>query len=87
MLLIWHGILLSDFHHTLNFLERGFFFFFFDDFTHVADDESRHFAWCSQRLAELGFSYGDMLAHNLLWKECEKSSHNVAAHLAAVPLV
>ncbi|GMP75710.1 hypothetical protein CsSME_00032699 [Camellia sinensis var. sinensis] len=32
------------------------------------------------------FFYGDMLAHNLLWKECEKSSHNVAAHLAAVPL-
>lgn len=28
---------------------------FFDDFAHVADDESRHFLWCSQRLAELGF--------------------------------
>lgn len=28
---------------------------FFTDFAHVADDESRHFAWCSQRLAELGF--------------------------------
>ncbi|KAF5950351.1 hypothetical protein HYC85_012344 [Camellia sinensis] len=60
---------------------------FFADFAHVADDESRHFAWCSQRLAELGFSYGDMPAHNLLWRECEKSSHNVAARLAAIPLV
>lgn len=28
---------------------------FFEDFAHVADDESRHFLWCSQRLAELGF--------------------------------
>lgn len=28
---------------------------FFADFAHVADDESRHFAWCSQRLAELGY--------------------------------
>lgn len=28
---------------------------FFADFAHVADDESRHFAWCSQRLSELGF--------------------------------
>lgn len=28
---------------------------FFADFAHVADDESRHFTWCSQRLAELGF--------------------------------
>ncbi|KAI8558501.1 hypothetical protein RHMOL_Rhmol04G0099200 [Rhododendron molle] len=60
---------------------------FFADFAHVADDESRHFSWCSQRLAELGFSYGDMPAHNLLWRECEKSSDNVAARLAAIPLV
>lgn len=32
-------------------------------------------------------SYGDMPAHNLLWRECEKSSDNVAARLAAIPLV
>ncbi|KAI4333878.1 hypothetical protein L6164_018633 [Bauhinia variegata] len=60
---------------------------FFVDFAHVADDESRHFSWCSQRLAELGFKYGDMPAHNLLWRECEKSSDNVAARLAVIPLV
>ncbi|XP_058753540.1 uncharacterized protein LOC131626723, partial [Vicia villosa] len=60
---------------------------FFADFAHVADDESRHFSWCSQRLAELGFEYGDMPAHNLLWRECEKSSDNVAARLAVIPLV
>lgn len=28
---------------------------FFADFAHVSDDESRHFSWCAQRLAELGF--------------------------------
>ncbi|XP_016545346.2 uncharacterized protein HI_0077 isoform X1 [Capsicum annuum] len=60
---------------------------FFADFAHVADDESRHFAWCSQRLSELGVRYGDMPAHNLLWRECEKSSDNVAARLASIPLV
>ncbi|XP_020097428.1 uncharacterized protein LOC109716410, partial [Ananas comosus] len=60
---------------------------FFADFARVADDESRHFAWCSQRLAELGFSYGDMPAHNLLWRECEKSSGDVSARLAVIPLV
>ncbi|XP_027341960.1 uncharacterized protein LOC113854873 [Abrus precatorius] len=60
---------------------------FFADFAHVADDESRHFSWCAQRLAELGFKYGDMPAHNLLWSECEKSSDNVAARLAMIPLV
>lgn len=32
-------------------------------------------------------SYGDMPAHNLLWRECEKSSENVAARLAVIPLV
>ncbi|ESW21751.1 hypothetical protein PHAVU_005G096600 [Phaseolus vulgaris] len=60
---------------------------FFADFAHVADDESRHFSWCAQRLAELGFKYGDMPAHNILWRECEKSSGNVAARLAVIPLV
>ncbi|KAF8409011.1 hypothetical protein HHK36_005082 [Tetracentron sinense] len=60
---------------------------FFTDFAHVADDESRHFSWCSQRLAELGFKYGDMPAHNFLWRECEKSRGDVAARLAVIPLV
>ncbi|KDP31779.1 hypothetical protein JCGZ_12240 [Jatropha curcas] len=79
--LAWDTVVrFSPFSETL---EEGFF----ADFAHVADDESRHFAWCSQRLAELGFKYGDMPAHNLLWRECEKSSNNVAARLAAIPLV
>ncbi|KZV52709.1 hypothetical protein F511_23172 [Dorcoceras hygrometricum] len=60
---------------------------FFADFAHVADDESRHFTWCSQRLTELGFSYGDMPAHGFLWRECEKSSGDVTARLAVIPLV
>ncbi|KAJ8534555.1 hypothetical protein K7X08_016283 [Anisodus acutangulus] len=60
---------------------------FFADFAHVADEESHHFAWCSQRLSELGVCYGDMHAHNLLWRECEKSSNTVAARLASIPLV
>lgn len=32
---------------------------FFADFAHVADDESRHFGWCSQRLSELGFRWAE----------------------------
>lgn len=59
---------------------------FFRDFVRVADDESRHFGWCQQRLNELGYSYGDMPAHNLLWRECEKSSGNVSARLAVIPM-
>lgn len=60
---------------------------FFWDFARVADDESRHFSWCSQRLAELGFNYGDIPAHNLLWRECEKSAGDVSARLAMIPMV
>ncbi|CAO2181373.1 unnamed protein product [Urochloa humidicola] len=60
---------------------------FFADFARVADDESRHFRWYSQRLAELGFSYGDMPVHNLLWRECAKSSSDVSARLAVIPMV
>ena len=40
---------------------------FYTDFARVADDESRHFGWCQQRLKELGFSYGCMVAHSILW--------------------
>uniref|UniRef100_A0A3B6FIM8 DUF455 domain-containing protein n=1 Tax=Triticum aestivum TaxID=4565 RepID=A0A3B6FIM8_WHEAT len=56
-------------------------------FARVADDESRHFRWYSQRLAELGFRYGDMPVHNLLWRECAKSSSDVSARMAVIPLV
>lgn len=47
---------------------------FFDDFAHVADDEGRHLGWCLQRLEELGFAYGDMPAHNVLWEGAQKSA-------------
>lgn len=60
---------------------------FVADFAHVADDESRHLSWCLQRLHELGFSYGDMPAHNLLWRDCAKSAGDVSARLAIIPMV
>lgn len=47
---------------------------FFADFARIADDESRHFGWCQQRLRELGYDYGCMPAHNLLWGGAELSS-------------
>lgn len=47
---------------------------FYEDFARVADDESRHFGWCVQRLEELGYAYGDMPAHDLLWEGAMKRS-------------
>jgi uncharacterized ferritin-like protein (DUF455 family) len=52
----------------------------------VADDESRHLGWCLQRLGELGYQYGCMPAHCLLWEGAELSSHDLAARLAIVPM-
>jgi hypothetical protein len=34
---------------------------------------------CLQRLQELGHSYGDMPAHNLLWEGCAASSADLTA--------
>ncbi|WIA40303.1 hypothetical protein OEZ86_013674 [Tetradesmus obliquus] len=59
---------------------------FYEDFARVADDESRHFAWCAQRLAELGCSYGDMVAHDLLWAGAQSSAGDLGARLAIVPM-
>ena len=47
---------------------------FYADFARVADDESRHLSWCLQRLQELGYSYGDMVAHSILWDGAQASS-------------
>jgi len=47
---------------------------FYFDFARVADDESRHLSWCLQRLDELGYAYGDMVAHSILWDGAQASS-------------
>lgn len=47
---------------------------FYADFARVADDESRHLSWCLQRLEELGYVYGDMVAHSILWEGAQASS-------------
>lgn len=39
-----------------------------------------------QRLRELGFDYGSMPAHNLLWEGCEMSAADLGARLAIVPM-
>ncbi len=52
---------------------------FYEDFARVADDESRHFGWCLQRLGELGHRYGDMPAHDLLWEGAQRSAFDLSA--------
>jgi uncharacterized ferritin-like protein (DUF455 family) len=60
---------------------------FYADWMSVAQDEARHFALLSTRLAALGHAYGDFDAHNGLWEAAEKTAHDVLARMALVPRV
>ena len=64
-------------------LPRGFY----DDWVKVADDEARHFALLTQRLAALDTEYGALPAHGGLWEAAEATAHDLLARLAVVPLV
>ena len=57
------------------------------DWARCADDEARHFALLTARLAELGHAYGDFDAHNGLWEMAEKTAHHDTARMALVPRV
>ena len=60
---------------------------FYADWVGVADDEARHFALLSARLAELGAAYGDHPAHNGLWEMAEKTAGDCRVRMALVPRV
>lgn len=64
-------------------LPRGFF----DDWVRVAEEESGHFALLSDRLSDLGAAYGDLAAHDGLWRAAEATADDLLARLAIVPLV
>jgi uncharacterized ferritin-like protein (DUF455 family) len=59
---------------------------FYEDHARVADDEGRHLSWCLQRLRELGYEYGDVPAHDGLWRGCAASSGDLASRLVVVPM-
>lgn len=60
---------------------------FVSDFLAVAADEAMHFALLSRKLRTLGTHYGALPAHDGLWEAAAKTSHDVAARLAVVPMV
>lgn len=69
--------------YTGHDLPRGFF----DDWTKVADDESKHFLMIADRLEALGSSYGALAAHDGLWDAATVTAHDLLARLSVVPLV
>ena len=60
---------------------------FYCDWLSVAADEARHFGMLQNRLADLGYAYGDFTAHNGLWEMAQKTADDVLARMALVPRV
>merc|ERR1719373_111221 len=60
---------------------------FFEDWLKVAADEARHFTMWSDRLVELGSSYGAFEGHAGLWDACKSTQHDILARLAIVHMV
>ena len=60
---------------------------YYRDWASCANDEARHFALLSARLAELGHTYGDFDAHDGLWAMAERTAQRDTARMALVPRV
>ncbi|MDX3985687.1 MAG: ferritin-like domain-containing protein [Achromobacter sp.] len=58
---------------------------FYRDWLRVAREEAYHFDLLRQRLAALGYAYGDFPAHNGLWDMAERTRGDLLARLALVP--
>ncbi|WP_417448818.1 ferritin-like domain-containing protein [Kordiimonas sp.] len=60
---------------------------FTDDWIQVGDDEARHFSLVSARLKAMDSFYGDLPAHDGLWRSAEDTRQSLPARLAIVPMV
>jgi uncharacterized ferritin-like protein (DUF455 family) len=60
---------------------------FYDDWVRVAEEEANHFVLLQERLVDLGYDYGDFVAHNGLWAMAEETAHDVLVRMALVPRV
>ncbi|MGF1543305.1 MAG: ferritin-like domain-containing protein [Parvularculaceae bacterium] len=60
---------------------------FVADWFAVGDDEARHFSMIADRLAALGAAYGDLPAHDGLWRAAEDTADAALARLAVAPMV
>jgi uncharacterized ferritin-like protein (DUF455 family) len=58
---------------------------YYEDWLKVAKEEAFHFSLLDSYLKQLGFAYGDFLAHNSLWEMVERTADAVIARMALVP--
>jgi len=60
---------------------------YYRDWLKVAKEEAEHFQLLNFRLGELGYQYGDFLAHNGLWDMACRTEHDSLHRMALVPRV
>jgi uncharacterized ferritin-like protein (DUF455 family) len=60
---------------------------FFDGWMTVAFEEAKHFRMVRERLNAMGADYGDMPAHDGLWRAAHSTRNDLTARLAVVPLI
>jgi uncharacterized ferritin-like protein (DUF455 family) len=60
---------------------------FYGDWIEVAAEESEHFGLMRDRLADLGYDYGDFPAHDGLWEMARSTAHDPLIRMALVPRV
>lgn len=58
---------------------------FYRDWLRVAEEEARHYTMLHDHLQQMGWQYGDFVAHNGLWEMCEKTADDITARMALVP--
>jgi uncharacterized ferritin-like protein (DUF455 family) len=60
---------------------------FYDDWVKAADEESKHFNLMCDCLESLGSFYGDLPAHQGMWRAAEDTAEDLMGRLAVVPMV
>jgi uncharacterized ferritin-like protein (DUF455 family) len=60
---------------------------FYADWVQVAVEEAEHFGLMRERLADLGWDYGDLPAHDGLWEMARRTAYDPLARMALVPRV
>ena len=58
---------------------------YYEDWLKVAKEEAYHFSLLEAYLKQMGYAYGDFLAHNSLWEMVERTADAVIARMALVP--
>lgn len=58
---------------------------FVKDWVSVAIEEAYHLSLVTDRMAQLGIAYGDLPAHDGLWRIAEQTATDVLARMALVP--